>query len=91
MILFPNKIHFSDGLNLTLVVDDRKSHVLPMALNDLSNTIAASVGLNQSINITSQPFKATGDLFFFSRRNKIRLHVKICIFDAVQINILRQK
>jgi hypothetical protein len=45
-------------------VDDRKSHVLPMALNDLSNTIAASVGLNQSINITSQPFKATGDFFF---------------------------
>ena len=68
MILFPTKIHFSDGLNLTLVVDDRKSHVLPMALNDLSNTIAASVGLNQSINITSQPFKATGDLFFLSQK-----------------------
>ena len=40
-------------------MDDRYSHVLPVALNDLSNTMASFLGLNDTIQLTSQPFKTT--------------------------------
>ena len=49
-------------MNLTLIVDDRYSQVLPMAMNDLSNTIASYLNLREGINLTSQPFKATEQL-----------------------------
>ena len=41
---------------MTVVADDQKTHVLPLALNDLSNAVASSLGLG-SIHLTSQPFK----------------------------------
>ena len=43
---------------MTLIADDRRSHVFPMALNDLTNAIASMNGLYTPINITSQPFKS---------------------------------
>jgi hypothetical protein len=36
------------------LVDDRKSHVLPVALNDLNNALSAVLGLSE-ISLTSQP------------------------------------
>lgn len=55
-----NDLFYRDGLplNLTLIVDERFSHVLPMALNDLSNSMAGIVGLDEKIRLTSQPFKS---------------------------------
>ena len=41
---------------MTIVADDRKSHILPVTMNDLTNTIAASRGLG-SIEFTTQPFR----------------------------------
>ena len=41
---------------MTVVVDDRKTHVLPLALSDLSNAVASTLSLG-SIHLTSQPFK----------------------------------
>ncbi len=51
-----------DGLNLTLVVDERQSHVLPIALNDLTNSIASMLGLAEKISVSSHPFKPTSAL-----------------------------
>ena len=47
-------------LNVTIVANDVKSHILPLALNDLSKTMASFYGLNSSISLTSQPFKKSG-------------------------------
>ena len=49
-------VFHSDGLSVTVVADDQKTHVLPLALNDLSNAVASTLGLG-SIHLTSQPFK----------------------------------
>ena len=48
---------FRDGLNVTLIGNDKKSHMLPIALNDLSNTMAKSHGLSANITLSSEPFK----------------------------------
>ena len=59
LVTLKTPIIYRNGLNLTLIVDDRYSHVLPVALNDLSNTMASFLGLNDTIQLTSQPFKTT--------------------------------
>ena len=48
---------FRNGLNVTLIGNDRKSNILPIALNDLSNTVAKSHGLDANITLSSEPFK----------------------------------
>ena len=40
-----------------MIIDDSKSHVIPVTFNSLSNAIASNFDLG-SIQLTSQPFKA---------------------------------
>ena len=44
--------------DLLIVANDIKSHILPLALNDFSKTMATFYGVGGNISLTSHPFKA---------------------------------